>query len=131
MGLFNRSKNKEAQVVQFLNRADDAYILAHDSKNIRPFAPYADPAVCTKVLSKILSGEDKYFGTSKLRKREWDVQLDGTDVAHVVKRTGHEEIKVGRGITIPLGDPDVQCWDVSIADGKSFKIIRMGGCGDE
>ena len=72
MGWFGSKKNKTAagssRVIGFLDKADDAYMLAFESKNIKPFTPYADPAVCTAVLQEILSGEDGYFGTSKLRK---------------------------------------------------------------
>ena len=49
MGLFGSKKTKSvagsSRVIGFLDKADDAYMLAFDSKNIKPFAPYADPAV--------------------------------------------------------------------------------------
>lgn len=122
--LFGKS-SKKTKLERFCDKADDARINAYQTRNISPFVPYADPAVCTQVLSKILSGEEKSFGASKLRKREWDVQLDDGQVAHVVKRVEHEPIKVGRGITIPLGDPEIQQWDVSTDKGENFKIIKI------
>lgn len=128
MGLFG-SKKKVAgspSVIGFLDKADDAYMLAFASKNIKPFTPYADPAVCTAVLQEILSGEDRYFGTSKLRKRSWEVVLDDGRVVRAVKSVGHEAINCGHGLSIPLGDQVSQAWDVLVDGVNQFKVIKIG-----
>lgn len=128
MGLFGYKKKEHAgssRVVGFLNQADDAYMLSFASKNIKPFVPYADPAVCTAVLQEILSGEDRYFGTSKLRKRSWDVVLDDGRVVRAIKQVGHEAINCGRGLSIPLGDQISQAWDVSVDGVNQFKVIKI------
>ena len=127
MSLFSkRNKNDcSSTVIGFLNKADDAYMLAFESKNIKPFTPYADAAVCTAVLSEILSGEDRYFGVSKLRKRSWDVVLADGRVVRSVKHVGHEAINCGHGVRIPLGDPMCQAWDVSVDGVNTFKVIKI------
>jgi len=130
MGLFGSKKKRDtaggSKVIGFLNKADDAYMLAFESKNIKPFASYADPAVCTAVLQEILSGEDRYFGTSKLRKRSWDVVLDDGRVVRAIKSVGHEAINCGRGMSIPLGDQVQQVWDISVDGVNQFKVIKIG-----
>ena len=135
MGLFGSKKPKRSagssRVIGFLDKADDAYMLAFESKNIKPFAQYADPAVCTAVLQEILSGEDRYFGTSKLRKRSWEVVLNDGRVVRAVKRVGHEAINCGRGLSIPLGDQISQAWDVSVDGVNQFKVIRIGRAADD
>ena len=97
----DKSVAGSSRVIGFLDKADDAYMLAFDSKNIKPFAPYADPAVCTAVLQEILSGEDRYFGTSKLRKRSWEIVLDDGRTVRAVKHVGHEAINCGHGSLFP------------------------------
>lgn len=128
MGLFGGKKKPAggSRVIGFLDRADDAYMLAFESKNIKPFTPYADPAVCTAVLQEILSGEDRYFGTSKLRKRSWEVVLDDGRVVRAVKHVGHEAINCGRGLSIPLGDQISQVWDVTVDGVNQFKVVKIG-----
>lgn len=125
MSLFRRGK-KYTDVVGFLDQADNAYMLAFESRNIKPFTPYADPAVCTAVLKEVLSGEGKYFGASKLRKRVWEVVLDDGRVVRAVKHLSHVPINCGRGLTIPLGDSETQAWDVSVDGVNQFKVIRIG-----
>jgi len=125
--LFGRKKTAGGPVLLgFLDKADDAYMLAFESKNIKPFVPFADPAVCTAVLQEILSGEDRYFGISKLRKRSWDIVLDDGRVVRAVKHVGHESINCGHGISIPLGDQLCQVWDVSVDGVNQFKVIKIG-----
>lgn len=131
MGLFGMGKPEQqsgvsSKVVSFLDLADDAYILAFESRNIKPFAPYADPAVCTAVLQEILSGEDRFFGSSKLRKRQWEIVLQDGRTVQAVKTTSHAPIDAGGGIKIPLGDATSQAWDVRVDGKNQFKVIRVG-----
>ena len=127
MGLFGRKKSSAGgKVIGFLDKADDAYMLAFRSKNIKPFAPYADSAVCTAVLQEILSGEDRYFGTSKLRKRSWEVVLDDGRTVRAVKSVSHDPINCGKGIRLPLGDQVSQAWDVTVDGVNQFKVIKIG-----
>jgi hypothetical protein len=128
--LWKKKQRPPVSLVGFLNKADDAYMLAFESKNIKPFAPFADPAVCTAVLQEILSGEDRYFGASKLRKRSWDVILSDGRVVRAVKNVGHEPINCGRGISIPLGDTVTQVWDVLVDGVEQFKVIKIGRAAD-
>lgn len=127
MGLFGGKKKTSGgpRVIGFLCDADDAYMLAFDSKNIKPFAPYADPAVCNALLEEILSGEDRYFGSSKLRRREWKIVLDDGRVVQAVKSVSHTPVATGFGGSIDLGDTIEQEWDVE-ADGKKYKVIKIG-----
>lgn len=133
MGLFGFGKKDAApkvqganKIVSFLNAADDAYMLAFDSKNIKPFAPYADPAVCAAVLQEVLSGEDRFFGTSKLRQRTWSIVLaDGRQVT-AVKTVGHEAVRCGHGLSIPLGDTIQQQWDIRVDGVHQFKVFKIG-----
>lgn len=127
MGLFGPKKASGGnKVIGFLSDADDAYMLAFEAKNIKPFAPYADPAVCTALLQEILSGEDRFFGSSKLRKREWKITLDDGRVIQAVKSVSHAPVHAGKGISIPLGDHITQVWDVRVDGKNAFKVIRVG-----
>ena len=129
MGLFGLGKSKGSgnhKVLNFLSDADDAYILAFEARNIKPFAPYADPAVCNALLQEILSGEDRSFGSSKLRKREWKITLDDGRIIQAVKSVSHAPLDVGKGISISLGDSITQVWDVRVDGKDAFKVIKVG-----
>jgi hypothetical protein len=126
MRLFKKKHENPPTVISFLNKADDAYMLAFESKNIKPFAPFADPSVCTAVLQEIFSGKDQFFGASKLRKRSWAVTLNDGRVIRAIKHIGHIAINCGHGIFIPLGDKVCQAWDVSVNDVNQFKVIKIG-----
>lgn len=123
--MFGKSKKTETTLIGFLDQADDAYMLAFEAKNIKPFVPYADASVCTAVLQEILSGREHCFGAPKLRKRSWEVTLDDGRVVRAVKHVTHEPIKCGRGLSIPLGDPVQQAWDISVDNVPKFKVIKI------
>lgn len=126
MGLFGKKKPGGSRVVGFLSEADDAYMLAFQSRNIKPFTPYADPAVCNALLQEILSGEDRFFGSSKLRKREWKVTLDDGRVVQAVKCVSHTPVATGHGLSVALGDAISQTWDVRVDGQSQFKVIKIG-----
>lgn len=121
-----RAARGHTQLLQFLENADDAYILAFSSKNIRPLVPYADATVCNAVLCEILSGEDKSFGVAERRDRTWEVILNDGHVASIVKTLSHEPINCGRGMSITLGDNIKQTWDVSVGGDGTFKVLHIG-----
>lgn len=129
--MFGKSKKSKVTLIGFLDQADDAYMLAFESKNIKPFVPYADSTVCTAVLQEILSKKDQCFGASKLRKRSWEVVLDDGRIVKAMKHITHEPIKCGRGLSIPLGDPVSQAWDISVNDVPQFQVIKIRRVQDE
>lgn len=127
MGLFGGKKKLGGpKVIGFLSDADDAYMLAFEAKNVAPFAPYADPAVCTALLQEILSGRETAFGSSKLRERDWSVVLDDGRLVQAVKSVSHKPIKAGNGISISLGDCIQQVWDVRVDGKDTFKVMHIG-----
>lgn len=117
---------------EFLNNADDAYMLAYATKNVTPMIPYADPAVCTALLQEILSGEEQYFGTSNLRNRKWSyVKMNGSTI-QVVKELKHTPLSCGRNMAIALADAVDQFWDIRVDEDGSYKVTHIGeACLDE
>lgn len=126
-GLFKRNKKQSisSALETFLEEADDAYILAFKSKNIKPFTPFAEPEVCTKVLEKVFSEDELCFGIERYRIRTWLVQEKTDSTITVLKEVTHKNIQLGRGLEIPIADDVKQRWLVSILDGGCYRIVRI------
>lgn len=117
------------RLVKFLENADDAYILAFKSKNIKPFVPFASPDVLNRTLEKINSRSPKCFGISKYRNREWTVKREEDSLVIVLKDVTHGDISLNNGIYFPIADDERQIWTVAVLPGdyQITKIEAVGG----
>jgi len=120
-----KAKPKSSTLVNFLDCADDAYIMAFRAKNIKPFIPYANAEVCNRVLEEINSAELANFGTRRSRIRRWLVQESTDNSVIVLKEIFHKGISLGDGIEIPLADDVKQLWMVSIEQREDFKVVKL------
>jgi len=113
-------------LLEFLEQADDAYILSHLMFQIEAFSPYATGAVCNALLDDMYRKPPRMFGTKKYRRRHWSVVEHHPDWLIVRKRLTHEKVKAGRGIYIALGDDMEELWTVSrLADGYLISNVQQ------
>lgn len=117
-----KKKDKKASIIVFLNKADEAYILAHKSKDIRYFIPYCTPKLSYKIDEKIQKGEEILFGISKYRIRDWDIK-EGDKVCVAYKSLNHESIKLTKDIKIAVGDRLEEEW--LIKNGDDYIIVDI------
>ncbi|WP_268624624.1 hypothetical protein [Paenibacillus alvei] len=102
-----------SDVYDFLERADDAYILTHESIEISYFSQYATSTLCNEILESIYKNPPKMFGTRKYRVRTWSVLTYEDQGVLLRKELTHIPIKVRRGIKVALGDDMVEFWKIS------------------
>ena len=112
-------------LVSFLDRADDAYILAFKSHNIQPFTPFASNALCNRVLEHVLDGSERNFGVDRYRVRTWEIQSKSSTSMTVLKEVTHKNISIGRGIEIPLAEDTSQVWFLNVLGNNKYEITNM------
>lgn len=104
-------------LLDYLEQADDAYILTHDTENIAHFSKFASNEVCHEVMDWIWKNPRRMFGTKKHRIRKWEVVELGGDTIVVRKELSHRPVKVRRGMRFSLGDAFVELWELSFRRG--------------
>ncbi|MDQ0885063.1 hypothetical protein QFZ81_000151 [Paenibacillus sp. V4I9] len=101
------------ELFEFLEKADDAYILTHEAIEISFFSKYATSHVCNEVMESIYKNPAKLFGTKKYRERIWCVMQQQKNEIVLRKEISHKRIKVRKGIKVALGDDMVEYWTIS------------------
>ncbi|THF73920.1 hypothetical protein [Cohnella fermenti] len=115
--LFGWPESDSAQLLAFLEAADNAYILTHLRKEISYFSKYAAHSVCNEVIDWIFKNPPKMFGTPRSRTRTWTVLDRDPERLIVRKQVLQHQIEVRRGMKVALGDDMVELWNVSRSSG--------------
>jgi hypothetical protein len=103
-----------SDLLDFLEKADDAYILTYETSEIMYFSKYASSAVCHQVLDAIHKNSDRLFGTKKYRKRTWSIIEQKKNEILLRKVVTQKKIEVKYGIKVALGDEIIETWRVSL-----------------
>lgn len=128
MGLFGRKKagaGSGASDIKFLNKADEEYVRAFQTKVIGNLDKYLTRLCCTKLMERIRMSDREIVGMSRYRKTMWEKSADGT----YVKKVEYEDVNMGCGVKVPLGDPYTEVWTViSENNDKKVSEIRRSSC---
>lgn len=101
-------------LINFLEKADDAYILTHATLNIMYFSKFACSRACNDLIEFLYRNPPKMFGSRKTRQREWYIVEQLDHAITLRKSITHRQVKVKRGIKIKLGDDMTEYWEISI-----------------
>lgn len=101
------------ELIVFLEKADDAYILTHETIEISYFSKYVSNNACLGVLEAIYKNPPLLFGTKRYRKRSWSYIKQDKNGILLQKKITHTQIEVKKGIKIALGDEIVEVWRIS------------------
>jgi hypothetical protein len=114
-------------LMQFLEEADEAYIFAHQARQINPFIKYANSTVCDNILDDIRrhNNDPKLFGTKAYRERKWKIISASSNTVTVQKDLTHKHVKIQRGVQVAIGDDMHEIWKVSIRDKRDFQVIGI------
>jgi hypothetical protein len=118
------SEHGSKELIDFLEKADDAYILTHETIEISYFSKYASNAVCNEILEAIYKNPAKLFGTKNYRTRTWSIVEQEQDVIVLRKEIFHRNIEVKKGIHIALGDEIIEEWRISLGP-NGFLIVQI------
>jgi hypothetical protein len=115
------SKSAEAELMRFLDKADDAYIRAYQFKFLGDLVRYALPEVCAKVQHNIMYRQNKLFGNEKYRIREWTMMQCNERFILVRKELNFKTIKFGH-TRVPMGDHCVEYWRILLDSSNKYVI---------
>ncbi|MCD1257390.1 hypothetical protein B5M42_000885 [Paenibacillus athensensis] len=101
------------ELLHFLEKADDAYILTHETLEIRFFSRYATNLVCNEIMEAIYQKPPKMFGTRRFRHRSWSIVTQNGSELVVRKELVHKPIVMKKGIRVALGDDMVELWTIT------------------
>ena len=116
-------------LIQFVERADDAYILTHATMDIMHFSKFASGKACNELIEFLYRNPPKMFGSKKHRKREWYIMAHEQKSITLKKVITHRHVKVKRGIKIKLGDEMVEYWHVAITP-AGFRVNAVNADSD-
>lgn len=112
------------ELLDFLEKADDAYILAHESTQIGKFGKYATEEVCHEMMESIFKNPSRMFGTRKSRRRTWNVVAHDPEWVVVRKQLAHAPVKIGRGVYVALGDDVEEIWTIACSP-DGYRIVDV------
>lgn len=110
-GFLNKLFGKPAfseTVNEWLKRADDAYVRALESKDVRIFQPFCTVPMSRSIIDTINSGNIPYFGLPKYRKVQW-VELSSEQFEKILS---HDHVKVNARVSVALGDDITEIWSL-------------------
>ena len=111
-------------LIDFLEEADDAYILSHQTKQISYFSRYACDSVCTDLLDLMRSQESKLFGTKSYRERTWSVLSEEGESILVKKELTHKHVKIRKGVHVAIGEDMKEHWRIRRVK-DSFTVMEI------
>lgn len=115
--LFKKETKDDKDLFKFLDKADDAYMRAFETSDIRLFEPYASLPVL-RHLQEAMKVEDTYFGLARYRKRSWTVVNIEQETYTLQKLLRHDNIHVTATVFVPLGEDLSEIWTVEYIRGK-------------
>lgn len=122
--MFGIRKRASSDIIRFLDQADDAYMLAYTSKDVREFAKYCTSEVLRELTEEVMSGKELYFGLKKYMHRSWCLEKDGDVIKVYFKDVTHDNVEVIHKIAIPVGDRISETWTLETS-GKSYIVTEI------
>ena len=116
--MFKLFKPKKSKVISFLEEADDAYILAYKTRDVKEFAKYATQPVVRELMESVLSADPIYFGLQRYRHRTWNLVEDGNTIYVYFKDVTHDNVEIVHKIAIPVADSISERWTLSKDNNK-------------
>lgn len=127
MGLFSKkpSGGSESGTIRFLTKADEAYVRAFQTKVLGNLDVYLTRLCCTKLMERLRFAEKENVGIERYKNTKWQRATDGT----YVKQVSFDDVNMGCGIRVPLGDPYIEYWTlVKENDTQKVSEIRRQSC---
>lgn len=100
------------KLLEFLDKADDAYMEGYSKSKMELFADYMTPELCEIICEEMEQGGKKLFGPKNARERKWYLLEGGKDNYKLKKILTHKKLKQGT-VSISLGDCIEETWSVA------------------
>lgn len=120
MFLFKK-KNKTNDIIKYLEKADDAYMTAFETRDVSEFSKYCTRDVLRQVKEMVMSGDDIYLGLDRYRHREWFLVKEGNTVKVYFKKITHDPVELVHKIAVAIADNISEEW--TLLDAPSGYVI--------
>lgn len=122
MGLFGFGKKQGTgnKVLDWLDKADNAYSYACQVKNASGLQDYLTRGCLAKQMERVRLGEKVYAGLDRYKHVEWKL-LSSTDSNYKYRKVvTYDNIKFSHGVTAAVGEGYDEDWTVTIIDNKYY-----------
>ncbi|MCM1218889.1 MAG: hypothetical protein NC548_30775 [Lachnospiraceae bacterium] len=125
LGLFGGLFKAQDKHVSFLDKADDAYTRALQTKNAAGLDAYFTRACLSRMLERIRMSEKAYSGLDRYKHVEWKKLDDDGQVSHYVKTVTYDNVQISKGISAAVGQSYTERWTlVTEKGGTKISEIR-------
>lgn len=112
MGLFDKKKTSSGGMLSWLNKVDDAYSLAFQTKSLKPLQEYISRDLGVALIDKIRAGEKAYAGLDRYKHVSWSKLKSDDTTTTYIKEVHYDHVKFSQGVVAPVGDDHKERWVV-------------------
>lgn len=114
--------------ISFLSQADLAYMRSYATMTVRDLQLYTTRECALKILRKVHSEPNRYFGSPKFRKTGWEMLSESGDMVEIKKTVNFDSVRIGSALSIEVADDYTEIWSLRKLNKKWVVFnIRAGG----
>lgn len=117
-GMFAKTDKISGKMVNFLNKVDEEYMLAYNTKTIRGLQEYISRECGISVSQKIHGVGSRYFGAAKFRNTKWQLQSKEGNSYTILKSVVFDKITVAGAMRMSVANDYQEIWVVNADDKK-------------
>lgn len=119
LGLFGGLFKGQDKHVGFLEKADEAYSKAFQTKNAAGLDAYFTRACLSKMLERIRMSEKVYAGIDRYKHVEWKKLDEDETTTHYLKNVTYDNVQISKGISAAVGTPYSERWTLVREKGET------------
>lgn len=126
MGLFSKKPQKDS-LIAWLEKADDEYQKAFQSKDVSRLEPFFTRPCLSKLVENIRMSDKAYQGLVRYQHIQWAKGECSVEMAVYHKQVTYDQIKMSHGIVVPVGDEYSEDWTIIKENGvnKISSVRRL------
>lgn len=110
--------NLPRSLLSFLNEADNAYMLAFETKATSRLRKWFGPNACIYITNAVHTDCFRFFATDKFRKTKW-TNTGGDDVDFtLMKEVVFDTAKLSKGYNVKIGQDYTELWHILVINGQ-------------
>ena len=129
---FGRRKTKTNtnlpdDLLDFLEKADEAYMIAYDARNVDDLKKYMTRECVIKV-SRLASetGGARYFSTDKFRETLWSIKNQGMGTLTLIKTVTYKNIRINQSY-MKVSNDYAEVWSLQFTP-SGWIVVNIEDC---
>lgn len=116
---------KDTKLLEFLNKASEAYIQSFTERQMKYLSKYVSDEVIRELLPTLKQDDILFIGTPKYRETVFTIIVDDNSTLKVKRELHHKNVELKRGIKMALGDDLTEIWEILRVSSEEFKIVSI------